>query len=477
MKTNKITQVITALTLSGIALPVLAQAQDGWYLGAGGGLAHTQIDRFEIIADLNNAGYQVTDFQEDERDFGYKLFLGYQFTKNFSFEGSYFDLGEFNYQATTVPVGTKIGELDFRGWSLDLIGMLPVTERSSLYARIGAHNSTASVDFAGTGAVNVLTPKYRKTSMDHKLGLGYQYQMTDHFAMRLEVERFSMDDAVGNRGDIDFLSLSLLYRFGAPTHAVAASPRPRPAAPQAIAPTEQYCSALDIHFDIANDDIERVNREHMQVLATFLNKYPETKAVIEGHTDNVGNDADNMRLSEQRAQAAVDYLVREHNIARSRLSAVGYGESRPIASNTTDAGMQANRRIHAVIGCATDIEGLQPLPARITLAMELEFDANESAIHPKYREQLETVARYLKTNPELTATLEGHTDNASPDRAQQVSRARAQSVADYFVREFAVDPSRLSVEGFGGTRRETYNITALERQKNRRVNIIIGYPD
>lgn len=479
MKTNKITQAITALALAGMALPAMAQAQDGWYIGAGGGLAHTQIDRFEITADLNNAGYQVTDFQEDERDFGYKLFAGYQFTKNFSFEASYFDLGEFSYQATTVPTGMKTGELDFRGWSLDLIGMLPMSERSSLYARVGAHNSASSVEFVGTGAVNVINPSFRKTSMDHKLGLGYQYQMSDHFAMRLEVERYSMDDAVGNRGDIDFLSLSLLYRFGAPNHTVTAPPRNRPVSTpvQTAAPTEQYCSALEIQFEIANDDIERVNREHMLVLATFLEKYPETKAVIEGHTDNVGNEADNMRLSEQRAQGAVNYLVREHGIARSRLTAVGYGESRPIATNTTDAGMQANRRINAVIGCATDIEGLHPLPARITLAMELEFDTNESTIAPKYRDQLEAVAKYLKTNPELTATLEGHTDNASPDIAQQVSRARAQSVADYLVREFKVDRSRLFVEGFGGTRRTTYNITASDRQENRRVNIIIGYPE
>ncbi|MEX1237139.1 MAG: OmpA family protein, partial [Pseudomonadales bacterium] len=72
---------------------------------------------------------------------------------------------------------------------------------------------------------------------------------------------------------------------------------------------------------------------------------------------------------------------------------------------------------------------------------------------------------------------EGHTDNASPDVAQKVSRQRAQSVADYLVNRFGVDRSRLNVEGFGGTRRFSYNTSAEARQDNRRVNIILSYPD
>jgi len=477
MKTNKITQAISVLVLAGMTLPALATTQDGWYLGVGAGQASAKIADDEIIDDLQDAGYQVTEFRNDELDVGYKIFAGYQFNKYFAVEGGYADLGEFNYNGTTVPNGTISGELDFSSWGVDLVGILPITSRSSLFAKIGAHNGSSSVDYTGTGAVNVLTPHYSKTDVNHKLGVGYQLQMNEKLAVRLEAERYRMNDAVGNKGDIDLYSLNLIYRFGASSSSTVAKSRPQSAPVQSVAETEQYCSALEIQFEIAKGDIERVNREHMLVLATFLKKYPETKVLIEGHSDNVGTEADNMKLSQQRAQSAVNYLVREHAIARDRLTAIGYGETRPVADNSSDSGKQANRRINAVIGCATDIEGLEPVPARITLAMELEFDTNDSKIHPKYRDELETVATYLKANPGLTATLEGHTDNASPDKAQQVSRARAQSVADYLVREFKVDRSRLSVEGFGGTRRATYNITAAERQDNRRVNIIIGYPE
>lgn len=482
MKINKITQAISALVLAGMTLPVVAADQDGWYFGAGAGASRATIAEQEIRADLEASGYEITRFRDDDEDFGYKIFTGYQFGQYFAIEGGYFDLGKFNYDVDTIPIGTKTGELDFSGWNLDLMGIMPLTERSSLFARIGAHNSKAIVDFVGTGAVNVLTPQYSKRSTDYKFGLGYQYQVSDAMAIRFEAERYGMDDAVGNQGDIDFYSMNVIYRFGGPRHVAAvAAPEPARASAPAVVPaavaTEQYCSALEIEFDIANDDIERVNREHMLVLATFLKKYPDTEVVIEGHTDNVGSDADNLRLSEERAQSVVNYLMREHSIDRDRLTAVGYGETRPIADNSTDIGKQTNRRIHAVIGCATDIEGLQPLPARITLAMELEFASNDSKIHSKYRDQLETVAKYLKTNPELIATMEGHADNTSPDMAERISRARAQAVADYLVTEFNVDRSRLNVEGFGTTRRESYNETASGRQDNRRVNIIIGYPN
>lgn len=478
MKTNKITQAISALVLAGIALPAVAAGQDGWYLGAGGGAARTTIAENDIRNDLTDAGYEVTDYWDDDSDFGYQFFVGYQFNENFALEGGYFDFGNFHYDVTTLPEGTKYGELDFKGWNLDLLGILPLTERASIFASIGTHRAKSDVNFSGTGAVNVLTPHYSETNTDYKFGVGYQYQMTQHFGFRIEAERYHMDDSIGNQGDIDFYSLSFVYRFGGSSQAAMAPAREKqPAVPvSATAATEQYCGSLEIEFEIANDDIQRVNREHMRVLATFLEKYPETNVVIEGHTDSVGNDADNLRLSTQRAQTAVDYLVREHAIARDRLRAVGYGETRPIADNSTDLGKQANRRIHAVIGCATDIAGLQPLPARISLAMELEFATNGSTIDPKYHDQLASIGKYLQTNPQLTATLEGHTDNASPDMAEKISRVRAQSVADYLVTEFGISRSRLTVEGFGGTRRETYNVTASERQENRRVNIIIGYP-
>jgi OOP family OmpA-OmpF porin len=66
--------------------------------------------------------------------------------------------------------------------------------------------------------------------------------------------------------------------------------------------------------------------------------------VIEGHTDAIGGDEDNLRLSQQRADAVRDYLV-EHGVDAGQVSAVGKGESEPVGDNDTDDGRQANRRV------------------------------------------------------------------------------------------------------------------------------------
>ncbi|MCQ4348984.1 OmpA family protein [Pseudomonas stutzeri] len=69
---------------------------------------------------------------------------------------------------------------------------------------------------------------------------------------------------------------------------------------------------------------------------------------VEGHTDSVGSDAYNQRLSERRAASVVDYLV-ARGIPAARLSAHGYGESRPVADNDSDAGRAQNRRVELVV--------------------------------------------------------------------------------------------------------------------------------
>jgi OmpA-OmpF porin, OOP family len=233
---------------------------------------------------------------------------------------------------------------------------------------------------------------------------------------------------------------------------------------------------LNIEFEIDREVIQLDEQEKLAVLASFLERYPETNAVIEGHTDSVGEAQLNQQLSERRAQSVVDYLVSKHQIARSRLVASGQGELRPIADNRTQDGKRANRRISAIVGCATDFAGLEQLPARITIAMHLEFDTDSAFVMPKYYAQLGSVARFLEANPATVATVEGHTDSASPDMALQISRQRAQNIASVLIEQFGVDPSRLKVQGFGSTRKVAYNISAEGRQQNRRANIIIDYP-
>ena len=243
--------------------------------------------------------------------------------------------------------------------------------------------------------------------------------------------------------------------------------------------TEEYCSILDIRFEIDQDDIQREEKEKLAVVGTFLTKYPDAKALIEGHTDNVGTAEYNMKLSQRRAESVVSYLADSLHIAPDRLTAVGYGETRPLADNRSEEGKRLNRRVDAVIGCVTDIEGLTVLPARLTLALLIEFDPNKADIQPQYADGLRKVANFLKAHPTVTATVEGHTGNlqATPELALEISQQRAQSVVNYLVDNFAIARSRLSAEGFGQTRRFAYNTTLEGQQENRRVNIIFNYAE
>lgn len=106
-------------------------------------------------------------------------------------------------------------------------------------------------------------------------------------------------------------------------------------------------------------DSAELTPEHQQLLgigAAILSRDLSLGTAVEGHTDSVGRAAYNQRLSERRAQAAVDFLVGA-GIAPERLRAVGYGETRPRASNDTAAGRTENRRLEFVFGPVAEVVG------------------------------------------------------------------------------------------------------------------------
>lgn len=103
-----------------------------------------------------------------------------------------------------------------------------------------------------------------------------------------------------------------------------------------------------ILFDFDRADVRPDAQAELTKLGRILNKYDDTNIMIEGHTDAVGADEYNMDLSVRRASSVGTYLAAQ-NVARDRLSAVGFGELRPIASNDTDDGRQQNRRVEVAI--------------------------------------------------------------------------------------------------------------------------------
>jgi len=492
MKRTRAVQALGLMGLAAFGLQPAAAADSGWYLGAGIGQSRAKINDSRITTDLQGQGLSVTSIQDDDRGVGWKLFGGYKFNKNFAVEGGYFNLGEFGYTANTNN-GSQVATIKAQGANLDAVGILPITERFSALARAGLTYTSAKDTFANTGGVTAPSGSPSKTEGNYKLGLGVQYDLTKSLALRGEWERYRINDAVGNDGVAQMLTIGLVYVFGAEKaapKAAAPAPAPQPVAKEAepvlvvvpVVLTEQYCSILDIQFEINQKTVQREAEERIDKVGLFMKKYPKTTAVIEGHSDEVGNAADNMKLSERRAENVVTYLVDHSGIARSRLKSVGYGETRPLGDNKTEAGRRMNRRINAVIACATDIEGIAPVPERITMAMEMEFDTNSAEVRPQYREELRKVANFIKAHPGVTATVEGHTSNLAGNLktnradAMQLSQRRAQNVVNTMVTDFGVERTRLSAAGFGETRRFAYNTSAEGQQENRRVNIILDFP-
>jgi len=347
MKLAKTTGQLSLLALAVLISPY-AQAQDqaqdkGWYGGLNVGQSASVIDNARIKSGLLSSGLTATSIDDKDKDTGYKLFGGYQFNRNFSLEGGYFDLGKFGYTATTVPAGTLKGEMKLRGLNLDAVGMLPFGEAKkwSAFGRVGVTYNDVNDTFSGTGAVTVTNPSPSKQEMSYKYGLGVQYAFTKTLAMRLEAERYAVNDAVGNKGDVDLISIGLILRFGGKKEE-AAPPPPPPVAAAAVAapvmvpllpPPEKAITRIAISVDSDFDfDKDQLNASGKKVVDDFIKDLRGMKydhIIVRGNTDRIGTEAYNQKLSVRRAETVRDYLIVVGGIAAVKLDTSGVGESQP----------------------------------------------------------------------------------------------------------------------------------------------------
>ena len=119
----------------------------------------------------------------------------------------------------------------------------------------------------------------------------------------------------------------------------------------------------DVLFATGRSDLKPGAVLDLDRLAAFLQRYPDRSAVVEGHTDAVGGDDYNQRLSQRRADAVRAYLLRM-GIDPSRVTATGLGESAPVAPNDSAAGRQQNRRVEIIVTDGRDAPGSAPVLPR-----------------------------------------------------------------------------------------------------------------
>jgi OOP family OmpA-OmpF porin len=339
-----------------IAAPALAQDTSHYYGGVSVGQSKTEVDANGVTRSVL-PGVSAASSTNDEKDTAYKLFGGYQFNRNLAIEGGYFNLGNNSFNAVTSPAGTLAGETKAQGLNLDLVGTLPLTERLSALARIGAHHTWSKSTFSGTGAAAAVAGSSKRDDGGYKVGLGLQYELNPSMWIRGELERYRVKDAVGQRANVDLLSVSLVFPFGrapaprraeapvyvppvvaapvvmAPVAAYVAPPAPPPPAPVAVVPARQSVSlSADALFGSAKSTVRPEGKAELDTFSTQLGGATYESISVEGHADRMGSTAYNQTLSTARATAVKDYLVVHGKIDPAKISATGMSEGSPVTA-------------------------------------------------------------------------------------------------------------------------------------------------
>ncbi len=118
--------------------------------------------------------------------------------------------------------------------------------------------------------------------------------------------------------------------------------------PEPVNTELQKIVTYDINFDVNQAEIKPESMKEVYRVKQLMDENPSLVYEVQGHTDSTGNPASNQRLSERRAQAIVDKMV-ELGIDPSRLTAVGKGQTEPIADNSTEEGRAKNRRVEFIL--------------------------------------------------------------------------------------------------------------------------------
>jgi OOP family OmpA-OmpF porin len=308
---RRIKSVIGALA---IIASGAAAASDSWYLG--GTLGHYDLDSERAIeGDIEGSqvGLQIGKYLTDN----VALELGY---------GNNIGHDDFNVLTLTSVIFMGDDSADWRPYALLGLNQYDLDDSSNLVA---GHNSNSN---------QVL------------FGLGVSNMMTDSLQFRADVRGMGGMNEDGE--DLGF-QLSLNHVFG---HKAAYSPAPVTAAVPAPAPVVQEAPEeapevrtitirLNVEFEFNKDTVLAVYGDQLEAIAAAMSVHEDIELVLEGHTDSRGADSYNADLSSRRAAAVKQKLSADYGIASNRISSVGYGESRPVASNETDEGRARNRRV------------------------------------------------------------------------------------------------------------------------------------
>ena len=207
--------VIVRLSLPGLLVLTACGAQAGeerFYVGGSAGISKADIDSANRERQLTALGLVNPVVDTDTRGHAAKAYAGWRLHRNLAIEGGVFTLRSYEVRST-VAGGSLHTETVTHGFNADAVGLWPVREDLLLLARVGAMSARGKTESESTGSVNVPRPTARETKLLWKIGLGAEWSFAGDFAARVEWERYRVPDGLGNRLDIDALTVGILRRF------------------------------------------------------------------------------------------------------------------------------------------------------------------------------------------------------------------------------------------------------------------------
>ncbi|AMG31803.1 hypothetical protein AL542_16620 [Grimontia hollisae] len=301
---------------------VFAQNDANFYLGGRLG-----------VSTLNDAC--TTGNCGDNDDVAGGLILGYDLGNKFSIESTYDYLGRFN----TAFQGANAGAGDLTALTLAPKFNVSVTELTDIYGKLGVAWWDWSSK-AGTGDVD-----------DYSVmaALGVDHRANDLVNVRLEYQYIPDMNKEYFNADNHLITAGVTFHLGR-----QAKPKPRPRVVEKVVMVEEVIEEQKKYVFSEADNVElfafgkaELSPNASQQLGPMLKRlqnFDEATATIIGHTDSVGSEAFNQKLSEQRAQSVANYFI-SNGISAERLTIIGKGETSPIASNKTKEGRAKNRRV------------------------------------------------------------------------------------------------------------------------------------
>lgn len=209
---------IIRISLLGAALACSAlPAQAQWYVGASVGQSKASFRGTSQADQLLDLGFEDAATTLDDKDTAHRLYGGYRLHRHLAVELTYVDLGKSSIHSTVVPTGLLDASVRTSGAELSAVGLWPLADRFTLFARAGTLAARTRASYSSGGSVRLIEGERNQTKRSTKLmyGAGATYDFTPNLGMRVEWSHYDKlgNDLTGGEFNARVLSAGIQWRF------------------------------------------------------------------------------------------------------------------------------------------------------------------------------------------------------------------------------------------------------------------------